>query len=93
MWSYGDALHLYPHPDFLVLADECEDYYYQIPVNGHKTTFHDAGQKMGNEDGMEMKCVTVVNPGSFSSDRSFTVIYPTKGEHGEVEPSKIPNNA
>ena len=50
MWSYGDALHLYPHPDFLVLSDECEEYHYHIPVNGHKTTFHDAEQKIGNED-------------------------------------------
>jgi hypothetical protein len=50
MWSYGDALHMYPHPDFLVLADECEEYHYHIPVNGHKTTFHDAEKKIGNED-------------------------------------------
>lgn len=50
MWSYGDALHLYPHPDILVLADECEEYHYHVPVNGHKTTFHDAQVKLGNED-------------------------------------------
>ena len=28
MWSYGDCLHLHPHPDFLILADECEDFFY-----------------------------------------------------------------
>lgn len=49
LWPYGDCLHLYPHPDYLVLADECDDYYYTIPVNGHKTTHHDV-TKLGNED-------------------------------------------
>ena len=68
LWSYGDALHLYPHPDFLVLSDECEEYHYHIPVNGHKTTFHDADQKMGNEDQAALKTVTVVNPGKFSAN-------------------------
>ena len=33
LWSYGDALHLHPHPDFLILADECNEYSYEVPVN------------------------------------------------------------
>ena len=76
MWSFGDAMHLYPHPDILVLADECEDYFYHIPVNGHETTFHDAQKKMGTEDKAGVKHITVVNPGSFTSGK-FTVLYPT----------------
>ena len=86
MWTYGDTLHLHPHPDYLVLADECEDYSYPVPVNGHKTSFHDISQ-LGNEDQMGLKTVTVVNPGNFSTDRSFSVIYPLKNE---VQPSKAP---
>ena len=87
MWAYGDALHLYPHPDFLVLADECEDYHYHIPVNGHKTSYHDVS-KLGNEDmNDELKTVTVINPGNFGLDRSFTVVYPLRNE---VQPSKVP---
>lgn len=76
LWPYGDTLHLYPHPDFLILADECEDYQYTIPVNGHKSTFHDTNT-LGNEDDFaSLKTVTVVNPGNFGSDTSFVVIYP-----------------
>jgi len=54
-----------------------------VPVNGHKSTYHDVS-RLGNEDqhaGPEnVKTVTVVNPGNFSNDRSFVVIYPLKGE-------------
>ena len=28
MWAYGDVFHLTPHPDYLVLADDCQDYYH-----------------------------------------------------------------
>lgn len=88
MWSYGDSLHLYPHPDFLVMADECEDYVYQIPVNGHKTTYHDI-TKLGNEEAqVQLETVTVVNPGSFGQDTSFCVIYPGTNS---VQPSKVRN--
>ena len=79
MWSYGDALHLTPHPDFLVLADECDDYTYTIPVNGHKTTYHDVS-KLGNEDAQKVKTVTILNPGNFSKDGSFSVVYPLTNE-------------
>ena len=80
MYSYGDCLHLYPHPDFLILADECDDYNYTIPVNGHKTTFHDTS-KLGNEDANStLKTVTVINPGNFGVDRSFVVVYPLTNE-------------
>ena len=33
MWSYAmDCLNLTPEPDYLVLADECADYYYRVPL-------------------------------------------------------------
>lgn len=35
LWSYGDAMHLHPHPDYLILADECSEYNYEVPVNDH----------------------------------------------------------
>ena len=76
MWSFADCLHLYPHPDMIVLADECvEDYHYKVPVNGHKSTFHDISF-IGNEDNSDMKTVTILNPGNFGYDKSFTVLYP-----------------
>lgn len=62
------------------MADECEDFFYQIPVNGHKTTYHDVA-KMGNEDQQDnVKTVTVINPGNFGTDTSFSVIYPDRNE-------------
>lgn len=83
LWPYGDCLHLYPHPDFIVIADECDDYYYKVPVNGHKSTFHDVTQ-LGNEDNFkeadEVDTVNVINPGNFGSDRSFCIIYPLRNE-------------
>jgi hypothetical protein len=34
IWDYAvDAFNLTPHPDFLVLADECNDYHHKIPVD------------------------------------------------------------
>jgi hypothetical protein len=45
-------------------------------VNGHKSTFHDTA-KIGNEDNhAELETVTIINPGNFAADRSFTVVYP-----------------
>ena len=59
-------------------------------MNGHKSTFHDCEKKFGNEDAnKEMETVTIINPGNFSNDRSFVVIYPTRNQ---VEPSKVPSN-
>jgi len=78
---------MYPHPDILVLADECEDFVYKVPVNGHKSTFHDIEQ-MGNEDrNSQMETITVLNPGNFGYDKSFVVVYPLTNE---VQPSKVP---
>ena len=59
-------------------------------MNGHKTTFRDSEKKLGNEDmNKEIETVTIINPGNFSNDRSFVVIYPTRNQ---VEPSKVPSN-
>jgi hypothetical protein len=89
LWSFGDSLSLYPHPDILILADECDEYHFNVPVNGHKTTFHDV-VKLGNENlSKELEVVTVLNPGNFSKDRSFAVVYPLQRE---VQASSIPAN-
>lgn len=74
MWAHAkDCLNLVPHPDFLILADDCIDYYHQIPV---ETEYKDEPQQT----------VHVVNPGNFSYDRSFVLLYP---EREEVQPSKV----
>lgn len=76
MWSYAkDCLNLVPHPDFLILADDCADYHHKIPV---ESSFEDEPQK----------CVHVINPGNFALERSFVVIYPATED---VQPSKVPN--
>ena len=69
LWSYGDALHLHPHPDFLILADECNEYSYEVPVN-------DSDSKPENAN--DLKTIHVLNPGNFCIDRTFVVIYPLK---------------
>ena len=76
MWSYAmDCMNLTPEPDFLVLADECQDYHYQLPISE------------ATQDGMaEQKTCHVLNPGNFSMDQSFVVIYPFSAT---IEPSKI----
>lgn len=34
MWSFAkDCLNLVPHPDYLILADDCADYYHKIPID------------------------------------------------------------
>jgi hypothetical protein len=39
MWSFAkDCMNLVPHPDYLILADDCADYHHKIPVN---TSFED----------------------------------------------------
>lgn len=33
MWSHAmDTLNITPEPDYLVLADECKDFYYPVPL-------------------------------------------------------------
>jgi len=49
-----DTLNLVPEPDFVVLADDCPDYYHKIPV--------------ALEEGEDDKFVHVINPGSFAQD-------------------------
>lgn len=78
LWSYAiDLLNLCPEPDFLILADDAEDSYNVMSL-----------QQL-NDFALvetERKNVHVVNPGSFTADGSFAVIYP---HVGKVEPSKI----
>jgi hypothetical protein len=78
MWSFAkDCLNLVPHPDYLILADDCADYYHKIPIDD---CFVDEQQRH----------VNVINPGHFAQERSFVVLYPTKSED-DVQPSKVPN--
>jgi hypothetical protein len=71
MWCYAtDSLNITPAPDFLVLADECYDYHYE----------------MRSQENSDSKVCHVLNPGNFSHDQSFTVIYP---HSGIVQPSKV----
>lgn len=80
MWSHSDSLVLYPEPDFLILADDCEEYCYKMPL--------DVALKNETEDKKdkeEARTVTVLNPGVFGQDLSFAVVYP---ERNEVEQSQ-----
>ena len=43
-----DCLNLTPEPDFLVLADECQDYYYQMPLTEVNPDENEPGQTNGN---------------------------------------------
>ena len=66
MWTYAqDCLNLTPEPDYLILADECNDYYYNIPL-----------VEVTPDEKSQQKTCHVLNPGNFSYDRSFVVIYP-----------------
>jgi len=56
---------LTPEPDYLILADECNDYYYSIPL-----------YEISPDEQTQQKTCHVLNPGNFSSDRSFVVVYP-----------------
>ncbi|TNV81490.1 hypothetical protein FGO68_gene12645 [Halteria grandinella] len=77
-WSFAkDALNIVPHPDILILADDCQDYHHSIPVNSE---FKEE----------PVTHVQVVNPGNFAFDRSFLMLYPNAGSAEEmVQPSKI----
>lgn len=79
LWSHAtDALNLVPHPDYLILADDCADYHHRLGLDSAFSS-GDGGQKE----------VHVVNPGNFSLERSFVVIYPASED---VQPSKVPNS-
>ena len=39
MWAYAmDTLALVPHPDYLILADECSDYHYNFDLSDEFST-------------------------------------------------------
>jgi hypothetical protein len=68
-----------PTPDYLVLADECKDFYYEIENEMEmKRAQTDVEMAMEGENNQAVKkeTVKVVNPGNFSQDYSFSVIYP-----------------
>ncbi len=74
IWSYNDSLSLTPHPDYLIIADECEDFSYRFHV----------------EEGTDP--VQVLNPGNFSKDKSFVLLFPTDDNIDDrVQLSKLPS--
>ncbi len=74
MWSYADALTLVPHPDYLILADEIQEYNHelQIPTNIGRN-----GENLYEDEDGQVKTVHVINPGNFAINKSFVTIYPT----------------
>ena len=83
MWSFADALSLVPHPDYLVVADDINDYHHQIPVPKNMQK-GEIAEMFEEED----KVVHVVNPGNFSIGKTFVTIYPTLNQ---VEPCDLNN--
>ena len=58
MWTYAfDSLNISPEPDFIVLSDECKDYYHRMPLYE---------QAPGESSGTAAKTCHIVNPGNFS---------------------------
>lgn len=76
IWAYESALQAI-QPDFLILADECKQYSYTF---GRKAADND------QEENVSENTTTVLNPGNFGRDRTFSVLYPVTGE---VQLSKI----
>jgi hypothetical protein len=72
IWHLSQSMNILPAPDILILADVVEDF--NMMNNSGKNT---------NEN---CKKTVVVNPGNFTKDYSFDIIFPLKGL---VEPCKI----
>eukprot|EP00353_Schmidingerella_taraikaensis_P010783 CAMPEP_0185569274 /NCGR_PEP_ID=MMETSP0434-20130131/1946_1 /TAXON_ID=626734 ORGANISM="Favella taraikaensis, Strain Fe Narragansett Bay" /NCGR_SAMPLE_ID=MMETSP0434 /ASSEMBLY_ACC=CAM_ASM_000379 /LENGTH=97 /DNA_ID=CAMNT_0028184011 /DNA_START=1897 /DNA_END=2190 /DNA_ORIENTATION=+ len=87
---------LVPHPDFLILADECSDYHYSFDLadefsTGSKNQTGPAATRDDVEmhaDGATPRTCQVVNPGNFSHDLSFLVLYPNNASE-PVQLSKV----
>lgn len=81
IWNYAvDCLNLTPEPDFLVLADECQDFHHKFDVDDFA------------DDQPTSKACHVLNPGNFANDHSFAVLYPLRSnedERNQVELSNI----
>jgi len=91
MWAYAmDTLALVPHPDFLVLADECSDYHHSFDLSDEFSSEPASHENVAmRDDGEPKKTCDVVNPGNFSYDLSFLVLYPSNAEE-PVQLSKVP---
>lgn len=91
MWAYAmDTLALVPHPDFLILADECSDYHYSFDLGDEFSSHRGpvASEDVDMDDSTPRTC-NVVNPGNFSHDLSFLVLYPSNASE-PVQLSKVP---
>lgn len=62
MWSYADSLIMYPEPDYLILADNTEEYSYKIPLDA---ALKDEAEDKEVRESKEERFVTVFNPGVF----------------------------
>ena len=93
MWAYAmDTLSILPHPDILVLADECADYHHSFDLSDEFSAH--AGEPRGDDEMQEdesnvRRTCEVVNPGNFSHDLSFVALYPNNKEE-PVQLSKVP---
>ena len=87
-----DTLALTPHPDFLILADECSDYHYTFDLGDEFSsqpvpTGEDI--EMRQDSDAPQRACQVINPGNFSHDLSFLVLYPNNASEA-VQLSKVP---
>lgn len=93
MWAYAmDTLSILPQPDFLILADDCGDYHHSFDLSDEFSNFE--AQQPAREDvdmdgeGSAKKTCEVINPGNFSHDLSFLVLYPSNKDE-PVQLSKV----
>ena len=68
-------MNLVPHPDYLVLADDCQEYHHTFKVDTFNVS--NSFQQISEE---EQKEVHVINPGNFGAERKFVVLYPVTGD-------------
>ena len=92
-WAFAmDTLALTPHPDFLILADECSDYHYTFDLGDEFSSQPVAAGEdieMRQDSDAPQRACQVINPGNFSQDLSFLVLYPNNASEA-VQLSKVP---
>ena len=92
MWAFAmDTLALVPHPDYLILADECSDYHYNFDLSDEfsRNRGRAPGEDVDMDGSATPRSCNVVNPGNFSHDLSFLVLYPSSTSE-PIQLSKVP---
>ena len=89
-----DTLALVPHPDYLILADDCSDYHYTFDLSDEfssqvVTGREDIEMRQDGDNETPQRTCQVINPGNFSNDLSFLVLYPNNVSEA-VQLSKVP---